>query len=88
MTKQKQRQIEADPLAYLIKAVGGTSNPRPASGKAIFLRAERYVIRWRRSTATFVIYKGQHVFENGFDTEEQAEQYLQDKFERDEAKRQ
>jgi hypothetical protein len=100
MTTAKRRQIESDPLAYLITAVGGKSNPRPAGatdphieqlhgttgGKVIFLRAERYVIRWRKTTATFVIYHGGRVWESGFDTEEQAEQYLQDKFERDEQK--
>lgn len=53
-------------------------------GEVIFLRAERYVIRWRKSSATYVIYHSGRVFESGFDTEQAAEQYLQDKFERDE----
>lgn len=35
-----------------------------------------YAIRWRKSSATFVIYKGRKVWESGFDTEQRAAQYF------------
>lgn len=36
----------------------------------------RFKIRWRKSTATWVIYKGGRVVESGFETEAAALDYL------------
>lgn len=41
MTPQQKQAIERDPLAWLITAVGGTSNPRPLHKTSAQRRAER-----------------------------------------------
>ena len=41
-----------------------------------------YRIKWRKSSATYVIYKGRHVFESGFNTEKEAAEYLAERLQR------
>jgi transposase-like protein len=40
---------------------------------------KKITIRWRKSSATFVIYKGQKVLESGFSSQHEAEQWILDR---------
>ena len=44
---------------------------------------KKFSIRWRKSSATFVIYQGRRVWESGFETEQQAQNYLDESKERE-----
>lgn len=42
------------------------------------MKPPKISIRWRKSSATYVIYCGRRVLESGFDSEARAAQYLED----------
>ena len=61
-------------MTFKIKNADGTEwKPTPRQ-----MPAGKISVRWRKSSATYVVYVGRKLFESGFGTEKEAWQYVTD----------